>query len=550
MNGKGRDYAEAIEREVAEFWPGVTVEFVEGGMHPKAKFTFDGKILSRPFAGTSSDSAFGVHRMLGDMRRVMKQLGAERSKPESKEEDEARYNKPNPGKEKRPDPVAREPVVQQDPKAPLKELADKMPAQQAEPKASVLFPVDPFAGDEPDTEEEGEAEAEALPTEIEDGIYFRMPDTHYHAIHRYSTSGIQWTLISPATFWEQSWFNINKPPKEEDEKETAARITGRAYHVARLEPHLFEQLYRRALNRKDFPKKGTVYTGDHIGTALAAMGETKKRSGESVLDQANRLAGCGYDGVIWPVLEAQFQEECRAASPRPIVLPPKIWDDIVRDMERIRANPQIAEHLVGGQAEVSVFWTDQRGIKMKCRFDYLKPTEWSDFKTFANSQGKHLMRCLSDAFQYNRYYIQMAVYRDAAELIRAGVLPVMGDATAEERELVELIASNPVELDCWYVFQEKAGIPNVMARRVKFWLVPVNVQYQHAGATQEGINRVEEATRQMSRLFAKAVGEIDKAKGDFLNYQEIFPLGEPWFPINAVGDWDDEDFNNNWLEGR
>ena len=113
-----KEYEKAIKAEV-EHWPGVQVEFVNptGKGHPKAKFTFtpaegDPLTMSRPYAGTPSDAVFGVHRMLGDMRRAMKSLGAERDKPEpTKDEDEAPYRKPNDGREKRPDPVKREPAA-------------------------------------------------------------------------------------------------------------------------------------------------------------------------------------------------------------------------------------------------------------------------------------------------------------------------------------------------------------------------------------------------------------------------------------------------------
>lgn len=102
---KQRELEDAIKDEVAE-WPGVSVEFIAGGKHPKAKLTFGELMLSRPYAGTPSDSRYGLHKCLGDMRRVMKQLGAERAKPEpSEEEIERRYSKPNDGAEKRPDPV-------------------------------------------------------------------------------------------------------------------------------------------------------------------------------------------------------------------------------------------------------------------------------------------------------------------------------------------------------------------------------------------------------------------------------------------------------------
>lgn len=117
-----RDYEKAIESEV-ENWPGVTVEFVNptGKGHPKAKLTYEGKMLSQAYAGTPSDAAFGVHQMLGDMRRAMKKLGASRAKPEpSKDEDEAPYRKPNPGRAMRPSPI------KHDPAPAVPDVADKL----------------------------------------------------------------------------------------------------------------------------------------------------------------------------------------------------------------------------------------------------------------------------------------------------------------------------------------------------------------------------------------------------------------------------------------
>src|SRR5690606_18566939 len=97
-----KELQQAIEREVAEFWPGVTVAFAKGGKHPKAKLSFEGKIMQVPFSGTSGISNI-VHVTLGDVRRALRKLGAERSKPDpTRDEDEAPYRKPNDGREKRP----------------------------------------------------------------------------------------------------------------------------------------------------------------------------------------------------------------------------------------------------------------------------------------------------------------------------------------------------------------------------------------------------------------------------------------------------------------
>lgn len=139
---RNREYVEAIKDEV-EHWKGVTVEFVEAtkGGHPKAKFQFGGKFMSHPFASTPSDSAYGKVKMLGDMRRKMKALGAVRDKPEpSAADEEKQYSKPNDGAKMRPDPVQREPIKAGVPSMPeqFKEVAKQAGLELPEPKAKAV----------------------------------------------------------------------------------------------------------------------------------------------------------------------------------------------------------------------------------------------------------------------------------------------------------------------------------------------------------------------------------------------------------------------------
>lgn len=107
MSGRS-EIEDAIKAEVEEFWPGVSVEFGEGGKHPKAKLSFGGNMLATPYSGTPSDTNAPA-QAVRSVRRTLKRLGAERTKPEPTEaEDRKRYCKPNEGRARRPDPVARE----------------------------------------------------------------------------------------------------------------------------------------------------------------------------------------------------------------------------------------------------------------------------------------------------------------------------------------------------------------------------------------------------------------------------------------------------------
>jgi hypothetical protein len=552
-----KDLETAIRKEV-ENWPGVTVEFVDGGKHPKAKLTYtpaegDALNLSRPYAGTPSDAAHGIHRTLGDMRRVMKQLGATRATPApSKEEDEAPYRKPNDGREKRPDPVEGEPP------APKKDAVDQLvDAGAVTPEAgeAVRASLDDTIADNRSKaraiigQSEAEAsrvardvilaEAKALVASITDGVYFDLADDVYHAVPRLSASGIQKICVSPGTFWRNSWLDPERP--ELDEEQTLAQMLGKAYHKARLEPELFPQTYFRGLDKSEFPD--ALFTADQMKAVCEDIGLSKTGTKDVLAD---RLVDHGYsERPIWTVMERQWEIDRAGRIP----LPAKHYDQMTIDMDRIHQNGEVAELLTGGFAEVSIFWTDKHGIKMKSRVDYLAAKHWADFKTFDNSRGKQLDECLADAFRYNRYYVQGTVYREAVEAIRTGGLDIIGDATDEQRAFIAAMRINPVELDCHYVFQEKGGIPNLIAYEFPFYMVPFTTIFHEALTDDEERKQaVRELTRNRTRLFMKGQHEVIEAKKLFMLYSQIYPPGTPWFPIHARRTFTDEQFSAYWLE--
>jgi len=380
-------------------------------------------------------------------------------------------------------------------------------------------------------------EVEQRAAAIVDGIYFDLPAEVYHAVPRLSASALQKLLVSAGTFWRGSWLDPDRP--EPDEDSTKAQILGRAYHTARLEPHLFESSYVRALDKAEFPSD-TLFTGTEMGAELAAMGLVKSGS---VGEQADRLAAAGCAKPLWHIALRQWEEERGDRIP----IPANFYDDIVRDMERIRSVPDVAELLQGGAAEVSIFWTDERGMRLKARLDYLKATGWSDLKTFDNSRGKELEQTLVDFFRFNRCHVQAAQYRDAVDAIRSRSITVI-EGSAEQRAMIDALVSLREEPACWYIFVEKNGVPNVLARRCEFDEVPLNVRAQHAGAGAEGIARVEALTRQPQLWFTKAQREVSKAKRRFRTYSEVYQPGEAWLPFQPLGAFNDMSFNAYWLD--
>jgi hypothetical protein len=161
-----------------------------------------------------------------------------------------------------------------------------------------------------------------------------------------------------------------------------------------------------------------------------------------------------------------------------------------------------------------------------------------------------LNQALSDAVRYNRYYIQAPVYREAVEQIRTGSLPIIEADTDDQKALIAALQLKPDELRCWYIFQEKGGVPNLLAREFPFYEVPLQTRLNNAGATEEQKAEAEAATRRRSGLFARGTMDVLHAKDQFVLYSNAYDAGTPWFPLNARQRFSDLEFNQYWLEGK
>lgn len=379
--------------------------------------------------------------------------------------------------------------------------------------------------------------------QLSDGIYFGLDENIYHAQERMSSSGISNMLISPADFWARSWMN---PNKEEQDNDTPARIIGRATHCAVLEPHLMDMKYFPKVDYSSY--EGMLTTGKQIEEQLEKKGEPKTVKGELVLDKALRLKAAGYSGSIKHIIDDQWE---RARGDRQAV-ESRDWDFLRAQLKEVQRQGFRDNCLKDGFSEVSVFWTDERtGIKMKCRFDYLNAEYFTDLKTFDNPQGKYLDQCLHNAFQYNRYYIQAYIYREATELIRAGkVGQVEGYEWSEpEAAMIDKIRARVSSMPIIYMFAQKSGVNNIVAREVRI-MTPVHESHTNndAGVDPKISEEAGERTRRLSSLGLKAQAEVNHSLNHFNLYSETYEVGEPWGALQPFGVIDDDCFSTFFLE--
>lgn len=257
------------------------------------------------------------------------------------------------------------------------------------------------------------------------GIYFGLSEDEYHGAFALSSSGIKLVRSSPLDFWVRSCLNPNLALVLEDEADTIAELYGRAFHKLALEGRdAFDAAFTVAPDKADH--KDAVDTVAQLRPIIDQINQT--------LDKKDRIKKSGgKDDLIASVL-----------LHRPHT---KIWDAVVdahakihegktflkREMVHqvelavamIVRDPNLKDILTGGMPEVSVFWYCQHtGVPCKARFDYLKPAELIDAKTFYDGNMRPVDEAVDREINLRRYAAQVAWYLEAATylapLIRAG----------------------------------------------------------------------------------------------------------------------------------
>ncbi len=242
-----------------------------------------------------------------------------------------------------------------------------------------------------------------------DGVYFGMPDSEYHSDPALGSTDIRRLLVSPSDYWWYSQYNGLRPLREEDEG-TPAQIRGRAIHsFVLMGPEDFDRQYCRAPQKADHPD--ALVTVDDLKRVLKSHNlEISGLKADLVKRVRTRLPKYR----IWE----SVVEEAEASGK--ILLPPRTYDEIIVSSAMITKNPSLAHAFKGGQPEVSVFWTS-RGIRCKCRFDYLKVRAIGDLKSFTNTLDQPVHRAITRSIANHRYDIQASWYLNGRERAREAI---------------------------------------------------------------------------------------------------------------------------------
>lgn len=267
---------------------------------------------------------------------------------------------------------------------------------------------------------------------FKDGIYFDLDEDDYHADPALGSTGIIKLIWSPPDFWWNSEMNPHRP---DDKDDTPALIAGKALHRFVLEgPQSMAAKYVRRPD--DLP--------DATPSEKAAVTKEAKKG----LDYGMEL------------------------------LHGDIFDRITIAGTMISKDPELKTAFQGGYPEVSMFYTRPDKVRVKCRFDYLKPGGFADLKSIGNTlQEDFRMACLK-AIRYRNYTVQashyLAMRAMLPQLVTKGLVFANGAgevATAEQETFIKKVAETKKFGMAW-VFYQKDKAPITHSRSLS-WENPI-----------------------------------------------------------------------------
>jgi mannitol/fructose-specific phosphotransferase system IIA component len=278
---------------------------------------------------------------------------------------------------------------------------------------------------------------------MQEGIYFNLSESEYHAAHAISTSGIKTLFISGMEYWE----NYLNPEREKTT--TPAMEFGKAAHKYFLENDKFFDEYAFEPSKSDFDM--VLDTQKDMQEYCIANGINFAPS-HNKAKLAEAIRQSGSTATIWfEVLEA-FEKKNEGKN----ILDAKDAKKLIKMRDTFLMYDNLKTTFEAGYSEVSIF-IKVHDITFKCRIDYMKAGEDIDYKTFSNSKGKKLEKCIFEAIQYEMYNVQYFLYsqimKEVANRLQKNTLPIHGNVTPDFIESLK----NPEARQFSLLFQGSAA---------------------------------------------------------------------------------------------
>ncbi len=366
----------------------------------------------------------------------------------------------------------------------------------------------------------------------DDGVYFGMPEAEYHDDPALGSTDIKRLLFSAPSWWAQSlWATGWRAGLElvDSEEVSAAKRFGRAVHTITLEgASVFnERYYVPAPKPADLPE-----TKEQMRDALMAAASQGVISPENPftipIKSAVRdefLRECRKAGVRciddWRAEQkalAEGREEISRAWATTILLIGKMLDAPRVDLA---GKSQREQFLTRGEAEVSIFWTDERGVRQKARFDYLRIKSTLDVKTYGAPENLEPVAAFCAGIERYAYDLQAEHYTEA------------------RRQIGRMLAEGRVyECDRTDDETQVAKLRDALSRGRAEWVAKVaaeeNPKWAWVAVQTLGMPETDVIEWTPGIVGASAAYQRTAALDRFVAYRDRFGLDTPWVSDRGV----------------
>lgn len=232
------------------------------------------------------------------------------------------------------------------------------------------------------------------------GIYFGVPEEAYHSDKSLGSSRVKAFAVDPI----EAQFDA----LHGEEKDSDALTFGSALHARVLEGRqAFLDRFTMGFDKSQYPD--ALVTTEDLKKCLTSYGQSGL-SGKKKEDLIKLLRDIDRDVQILDEIKANWE----AASAGKSILSPRRWSQIDLASQWIQRDPLLSAVMedgtfIEGAPEVSIFYED-RGVRLKCRYDRFLRHAIVDVKTFAGIYGGKVVNIAIKAINRMRYDIQAADY--------------------------------------------------------------------------------------------------------------------------------------------
>lgn len=335
------------------------------------------------------------------------------------------------------------------------------------------------------------------------GIYFGMPFEEYLADDALGSTDLKALLFNPVQwrFKKMQELRIALGLEDDDktrEADTVAQRFGHAVHTMVLEPEHFDDRYVASPT----PPADLITTRDQLRMAIEEITGRACTLPKSAahLDHVMEARRHGVTGLRedWEFDRIELvngREELSRRWMSTLNLINKMMDMPRADYENKSLREVV---LTNGMSEVSIFWVDETGVRLKARFDYLRVKAVVDVKTYAARDDQEIIEAFWSAVARWGHDMQAEHYQDARAQIPGLV----------ERGLVSG-DHDPVWLK---------KVADYTKRPTWVWLAVQTV----------GMPEVDELRFPAEMISAAAAYQVQMAKENFRQYRDRFGLEQPW----------------------